>query len=181
VGDRLRLGAPRGERLTLSGAIGAPGGAGLLLIAGGTGLAPLKALLEQMAAEAGAAASAAGGTTPAPVNLFFGVRAERELYDLDALRALAREHPWLTVTTAVADPDDPQDAHEQGNVVDVALRHGTWNEHDIYVCGSDEMVVTSVRQLHRAGCAVERIRWEGFRGLAGEAYGVIDLEEDSPR
>lgn len=179
LGDRLRLGPPIGQRLTLAGigasALGVGAGAGgILLIAGGTGLAPLKALVEQLAVAAGVAA-------PPPVTLFFGTATSRELYDLDALRALAGQHHWLEVVTSVADTGDPQDDHETGTVVDVALRHGPWHEHDIYLCGGDEMVAASIRVLRQAGCAVERIRWEGFNGLAGEAYGVIDLEEDGPR
>src|SRR5690606_18709802 len=46
-GDVLRAGAPVGHRLTLR----AGGRGGLLLVAGGTGLAPMKALVEQLRAE----------------------------------------------------------------------------------------------------------------------------------
>lgn len=175
-GDRLRLGAPIGQRLTLDGGGregGGTGARGTVMIAGGTGLAPLRAVVEQLAADAVVA--------PPPVVLFFGTQTARELYDLDALLALAGQHPWLEVVASVADTDDPLHDHETGTAVDVALRRGPWPDHDVYVCGSDEMVAASVRRLLRAGCAVERIRWEGFHGLAGEAYGVIDLEEDSPR
>jgi hemoglobin-like flavoprotein len=49
VGDVVRLGSPVGERLTLT----AGSSSDLLMIAGGTGLAPLKALVEQVAAEGG--------------------------------------------------------------------------------------------------------------------------------
>lgn len=176
-GDRLRLGAPIGQRLTLDGGGGRAGGGtgarGTVMIAGGTGLAPLRAVVEQLAADAVVA--------PPPVVLFFGTQTARELYDLDALLALAGQHPWLEVVASVADTDDPLHDHDTGTAVDVALRRGPWPDHDVYVCGSDEMVAASVRRLLRAGCAVDRIRWEGFHGLAGEAYGVIDLEEDSPR
>jgi NAD(P)H-flavin reductase/hemoglobin-like flavoprotein len=172
VGDRLRLGAPIGRRLTLEG-VGGLGG--IVMIAGGTGLAPLKAVVEQLAADA-----AAGAAAP-PVSLFFGTRTSRELYDLDALQVLAGRLPWFEVVATVADADDPLHDHETGTAVEAALRREPGPEHDIYLCGSDEMVAASVRELLRAGCAGERIRWEGFHGLAGEAYGVIDPEEDSPR
>jgi NAD(P)H-flavin reductase len=177
VGDRLRLGAPRGQRLTLDdGALGGPAPGGIVLIAGGTGLAPLKALVEQLATDP----TPPTGARP-PVTLLFGAATARELYDLDSLQDLGRQHPWLTVVPAVADAEDPLHDHEQGTAVEVALRLGPWTEHDIYLCGSDEMVATSIHHLRQAGCAVERMRWEGFHGLAGEPYGVIDLEEDSSR
>jgi hemoglobin-like flavoprotein len=60
-GDEIRLGAPIGHRLTLD-----PYSArDLLLVAGGTGLAPLKALVEQVAVEGGQR-RAALSSAPAP-------------------------------------------------------------------------------------------------------------------
>ncbi|HEX6873042.1 MAG TPA: globin domain-containing protein, partial [Micromonosporaceae bacterium] len=70
VGDVLRIGPPVGHQLTL-----AQPERDLLLIAGGTGLAPLRALIEQVAAEGGRRR----------VQLFLGARTERELYDLKTL------------------------------------------------------------------------------------------------
>ena len=86
VGTELRLGPPLGV-LTLH----EPGAdRGLLLIAGSTGLAPLKAIVDQLT------------TRPKPpdVHLFFGARKADGLYDLDSLQKMAAEHPWLTVTPA---------------------------------------------------------------------------------
>ncbi|HEX8803350.1 MAG TPA: globin domain-containing protein, partial [Acidimicrobiales bacterium] len=74
-GDVLRTGAPVGHQLTVDPADQRD----LLLLAGGTGLAPMKAILQQVRIE--------GGTRR--VQLFWGTRQRRELYDLPALRALA--------------------------------------------------------------------------------------------
>jgi NAD(P)H-flavin reductase len=177
VGDHLRVGAPLGDRLTLDGAAGARGmagapGRGLLLISSGTGLAPLKALVDEVAGS---------GAAPPDVTMVVGARSTRELYDLAALDELDGRHSWLTLIPAVADTDDPLNTHAQGEAVDVALQRGSWTDHDVFVCGSDEMVAASLNRLHQAGCAVERLRWEGFQGLAGEPYGVIELEEKGPR
>jgi NAD(P)H-flavin reductase len=110
-----------------------------------------------------------------------GARTTRELYDLPAMEELAGRYPWLTLVPAVADPEDPLNIHAQGEPVEVALEKGGWNDHDIFVCGSDEMVAATLNRLHQTGCAVERLRWEGFQGLAGEPYGVIELHEEGPR
>jgi NAD(P)H-flavin reductase/hemoglobin-like flavoprotein len=174
-GDPVHLGPPVGFRLTLP----PDGRPDLLLIAGGTGLAPLKALVDQVAERTSA------GDSPRNVSLFVGARKGRELYDLDALRVMELEHPWLRVTSAVADDpllpeaqvsrDDSRHA-EHGEVGEVAARHGRWPERDVevYICGRDEMVRATVKLLSEAGCPHERIHYEGFRGLGGEIYGLVD-------
>lgn len=175
-GDVVRLGAPVGHQLTLP----PDNEQDLLLIAGGTGLAPLKALVEQTAWQV------AGGETGRQVTLFVGARTARELYDLDALEALDAQHPWLTVVPALTEDPLRVDGRgpfgdglrvEQGLVGDVALRQGDWQDHDIFVCGSDQMVVTTVQRLREAGCQAERIHYEGFQSFGGDVYGVIDPGE----
>jgi NAD(P)H-flavin reductase len=148
VGDVLRLGAAVGHRLTL-----AAGERDLLLIAGGTGLAPLKALIEQVAQEGGRRR----------VHLFMGAATERDLYDLKAMTQLDEELPWLTVVPTVS--DDPYAVQvEQGSAVDVALRHGTWPDHEVFVCGSEAMVAGTVNTLTTHGIELDRIRFESFQG-----------------
>src|SRR5262249_3552283 len=93
-GDVVHLGPPVGNRLTLAG----NGQSDLLLIAGGTGLAPLRAVVEQVAAQA------AAGDRVRQVALFVGARTARELYDIDQLRALEDQHRWLTVLPVLANP-----------------------------------------------------------------------------
>ncbi|TYC11937.1 hypothetical protein FXF65_27305 [Actinomadura syzygii] len=87
-GDRVRMGAPVGT-LTLD----EESGRDILLVAGSTGLAPLKAILEQIARR------------PAPprVHLFFGARTRDGLYDLEDLAKMAGRFPWLRVVPAVSD------------------------------------------------------------------------------
>lgn len=154
VGDRLRLGAPIGRDLTLR----PTGGRDLLLIAGGTGLAPLKALVDQVVGDP----LRAGAST---VRLFVGARTVRELYDLDHLRELADRHPWLVVVPVVS--DDDHHPHADGMVADIALlRSPDPLGHEIYVCGSREMVEGTRARLHAAGCPPERVHHESFVGLA---------------
>jgi NAD(P)H-flavin reductase len=173
-GDVVRLGAPVGHRLTLDG--GAP--PDLLLIAGGTGLAPIKALVEQVAAEVPA------GDRPRQVELFVGARRSRELYDIDALRRLDDEHAWLRVTVVVADELRPPPARvraadprqpQVGDVGELAARAAGDRDRAVYVCGSDEMVAATVQLLGSAGCPPGHLHYEGFQGLGGEIYGLLEL------
>src|SRR5262245_45835285 len=125
VGDGLRLGAPVGRRLTIEGHQD-----DLVLIAGGTGLAPLKALLAEVLAEGG----------DRRVNLFWGARYYRELYDMPALHKLVQENPRIQLVPCVSDETAMGGMVESGSAVDVALRQGPWPDREIYVCGSPSMV-----------------------------------------
>jgi NAD(P)H-flavin reductase len=145
VGDVLRLGPPLGH-LTLD----ADSDRDLLLVAGGLGLAPLKAILD--------AISRSG--RPRRVDLFVGARIEEHLYDRTDLERLAKEHNWLTVTFAVS--ADKESDLEHGDIGDVALRHGPWTNRDAYVAGPAAMVDDTVGRLVQHGLPAERIRSEAF-------------------
>jgi NAD(P)H-flavin reductase/hemoglobin-like flavoprotein len=148
-GDILKIGAPVGDRLTLS--TNQP--KDLLMIAGGTGLAPLKALVEQVSYEG----------PRSNVNLFVGARTSRELYDIEALSKLEVENPWLNVVPVVS-----RDAFyhgEHGYAVDVAVK--AWRGQDVFVCGSEEMVQSSIGRLLDAGVPAGQIRFDEFTSSGG--------------
>jgi NAD(P)H-flavin reductase/hemoglobin-like flavoprotein len=147
AGTELRLGPPVGA-LTLSHPVS---GRDLLLVAGSTGLAPLKAILDQVAALP---------QQPPRVHLFFGARTADGLYDLDSLEKMAAQHPWLTVIPAVS--ADPRFAGETGGLPDVVARHGDWSGHDAYLAGPTEMVQETVARLAAAGMAKDQIHIEDF-------------------
>jgi NAD(P)H-flavin reductase len=143
---KLRLGSPVGV-LTLDRA---PSGRDLLLVAGSTGLAPLKAILDQLT----------GQPQPPRVHLFFGARTADELYDLDSLEKMAAQHPWLTVTPVVS--AEPKFAGETGSLPDVVARRGDWSGRDAFLAGPTEMVRDTVARLTAAGMAQEQIHIEDF-------------------
>jgi NAD(P)H-flavin reductase/hemoglobin-like flavoprotein len=146
VGDVLALGSPVGTGLVLDQLSGRD----LLMLAGGTGLAPLKAVVEQVAQSGNARR----------MSLFVGARMATDLYDLPSLNHLASMLPWLTVVPALS--HDPWHAAERGTVVDVALRQGWWHDRDVYVCGSNEMVVATLDRLRKAGIHESQIHAEDF-------------------
>ncbi|SFL24423.1 NAD(P)H-flavin reductase [Geodermatophilus ruber] len=145
VGDVLRLGPPLGHI-----DFDVDSDRDLLLVAGGTGLAPLKAVIDQVARYG----------PPRRVDLYVGARTEEQLYDRADLERLAAELPWLTVTFAVS--DDELSSLEHGDVGDVVLRHGPWASRDIYVAGPEPMVEDTNRRLLKDGVRPERIRSEVF-------------------
>ncbi|MGW5667860.1 FAD-binding oxidoreductase, partial [Micromonospora sp. NPDC003776] len=146
AGDRIYLAAPVGDQLTLRPA----GSSDLLILAGGTGWAPMKALLEQVAEE----------DPRRHVALYVGARTRLELYDTDAIDKLASSWPWLTVTYVVG--VDFQRPGEVAHPVDRALADGDWRSRHVYVCGSDQMVARSVTALTQAGYQAGQLHHEGF-------------------
>jgi NAD(P)H-flavin reductase len=156
VGDQVRMGPPVGTLVLDEGS-----GRDVLLVAGSTGLAPLKAILEQIARN----------PSPRRVQLFFGARAQDGLYDLENLRKMAAELPWLTVVPAVSDEAAPPETGlfrpetgdvEHGSLADVVARRGPWTDHDAYVCGPPSMVTRTVERLEQLGLDRDRIRLETF-------------------
>jgi NAD(P)H-flavin reductase/hemoglobin-like flavoprotein len=89
VRDRWLVGPALG-RLSADRACGRD----VLMVAGGTGLAPLRAIVEQMATK---------GANPR-VQLFVGGRTRTDLYDLDALQRTATTNPRLTVVPVLEEP-----------------------------------------------------------------------------
>lgn len=149
--------AQPGSRLKFGPAVGAlmldvRSGRDIVMAAGSTGLAPLKAIIEQVSAL----------PEPPKVHLFFGARAVDELYDLPDLEKAAARFGWLRVTHAVSGSGDPRYAGERGTIGDVLARHGPWRSHDAYVCGSTAMVQATVDRLTAGGVPDSQIHVEDF-------------------
>jgi NAD(P)H-flavin reductase len=122
----------------------------LVLIAGGTGLAPMKSIIEDMAK----------WNWYRRVHLFFGGRRPEDLYDLPAMEELAARHTWLSVIAAVSEDDRYEG--EQGMIADVAFRYGEWNDHDIYIAGSPEMVRGTIDRALNRDISLSRIKFDTF-------------------
>ncbi|MFF8597247.1 globin domain-containing protein [Streptomyces sp. NPDC015220] len=145
-GEVLRLGAPVGGRLTLHPS----GGRDLVMIAGGTGLAPLRALIEEMARQG----------SRRQVDLFVGARDTYGLYDMPALRQLAHAHPWLRITPLVGADAGTLDNRSLAGPV---LRTAAWHGRSFYVCGSPATVSATVRDLANAGIPHNLLHFEDAR------------------
>jgi NAD(P)H-flavin reductase/hemoglobin-like flavoprotein len=145
VGSRLRLGAPLGKLgLNLNSE------RGVLLGAGSTGLAPLKAIVEQTA----------GLGHPPRMHLVFGARTADGLYDLADLEKMAAQLPWLTVTPVVS--DELEYRGETGTVADVIGRLVPRADQDAYICGSSAMVTVTVDRLRSLGMPQNHIYVEDY-------------------
>ena len=176
---RRRLGQPRacprhreGRRPTPGPAVGngltldESSDADLLLLAGGTGLAPAAALIEQLD----------GRRQRRNVDLYVGARTEDELYDLPALRQLQERNRWLTVVPVVQLGLSPGLAI--GEPARVAVGHRHWRGAQVYVCGSGEMVTTSLEVLATAGIDPHAVRRESYT-YNGHVGSPVDLRQEA--
>jgi NAD(P)H-flavin reductase len=145
VGDLLKLGPPVGSLV-----LDRDSSRDLLCVAGGTGLAPIKAIIDDFRR----------WNTTRRAHVFFGVRRAEELYDLPALQNLASRYPWLTVVPAVS--DDFGYSGERGLLPDVISRHGMWHLHDVYASGSPDMIRATVARLRELQVPMERIKYDAF-------------------
>ena len=166
-GDTIRMGAPVGEQLTLPENGDVPD---LLLVAGGTGLAPLRAVLQQIERR-----WRSTGYGPR-VHMFHGSRMPWNLYDHEYLSGLARK-PWFDYTPVVS--DDPTYHGAKGLVGTVAAKSGDWSGRIAMVCGSPAMVRYTVQELEDAGVPAESIRREqfDFQGAASPTEELNDAME----
>lgn len=149
VGDAVRLGPPVGSM-----ACDPRSQRDVLLIGGGTGLAPMLALAEELSR----------WNDRRRVHLYFGVRRIEDLYALDRLAMLARRDPCLRVVPCVS--EDRRFRGERGVIADVLTRHATehdsWTRHDVFVAGSGPMVAATASRLLDLGVNERRIRFDSF-------------------
>jgi NAD(P)H-flavin reductase/hemoglobin-like flavoprotein len=143
VGSQLRLGPPAGI-LQLDAASGRD----ILMVAGSTGLAPLKAMLEHLSAV----------RQPPQVHVYFGARNADGLYDLPALEKMAAEQSWLTLEPVVSGGPF---TGVTGNLADV-VGGRDWSGRDAYVAGPTNMVKDCAARLAAAGLPQARIHFEDF-------------------
>jgi NAD(P)H-flavin reductase/hemoglobin-like flavoprotein len=145
VGDTVLLGPASGEMTAPP-----PGSDGdLRCIAGGTGLAPIKAIVET-------AVGSRRGDRPRRITLFVGARRLAEVYDLADLAAMQSAYPGLQVVLVLSD-EMPRAGSPvlpaagltavAGPLPEAVLEHGPPDVTRTYVCGPAAMVARTVEVL----------------------------------
>ena len=161
-GDRWRLSSPHGAM-----EVDRTGG-DVLMVAGSTGLAPLRAIIMDLCHFA---------DNPR-VHLFFGARYPCELYDLRTLWEIAAANPWLSVSPVseyagdppwAADYPDvqpPRGLHvrQTGRLPEVVTKYGGWGDRQILICGGPQMVRATREALIAKGAPPERIQYDPLEG-----------------
>ena len=156
--DPLVLGAPAGAMIADMQAA-----RDVLCLAGGTGLAPIKAIIEALI-------SAPDPGRHRQIVLYYGARRQQDLYDLPALQEMKLAYPWLQVIPAVS--DEPAHDVMYGTIPELAAK-ATWAERDIYISGPDHMIAKTARVLRERGAPNRLIHYDlDPAGLFGQAVSV---------
>lgn len=144
--------AKPGDRMMLHGPLGSfylrEARRPILMIAGGTGVAPMLSMLEHLAEQG------AGGQ---PVHLVYGAHEETDLVEVERIAALRARMPGFTFVTTCSGAGN---AHPvQGQVTDhIGAEQLHDGAVDVYLCGPPEMVE---RVRHAVG-EVENLYFEKF-------------------
>jgi benzoate/toluate 1,2-dioxygenase reductase component len=151
--------AKAGDRMSLAGPLGSfylrPIQRPLLLLAGGTGLAPFTAMLEKIAEQG----------SEHPVHLIYGVSNDFDLVELDRLQDLAACIPNFTFSACVANADSqyPQKGYVTQHIAPQHLNDG---DVDVYLCGPPPMVEAVSQYLREQGITPANFYYEKFAAAA---------------
>ncbi|CEA09643.1 Benzoate 1,2-dioxygenase electron transfer component [Arthrobacter saudimassiliensis] len=153
----LKERAAVGDQLVLEGPVGSfflrevrrP----VLMLAGGTGVAPQLAMLEKLASS---------GVQPAfPIHMAYGVTFDTDLVEVEALERYAELIPGFTFDTIVADPQSaaPKKGYVTQHLLPAHLNDG---DVDVYLCGPPPMVDAVRRYWADAGITPANFYYERF-------------------
>lgn len=158
-GTALSNGLDIGDRISVRGPLGTfavrwshrP----MVMMAGGSGMAPVLAMLKDLAAT----------RNNRDVLFLYGARAGRDLILTEMLEAMAAEHDWFTYVPALSEPGE-QDAHwtgETGLITDVLSRRlPSMRGYEAYLCGPPPMIDAAIELLHEAGVKPRHVYFDRF-------------------
>jgi ferredoxin-NADP reductase len=156
VGDKLELRGPIGGYFVWEAQMGGP----LLLVAGGSGIVPLMAMLRHRAA--------VGSTVP--TRLLYSSRSLEDVIYRDELDRLRMSSPMLGVVQTLTRAQPPGWTGYTRRIDSQMLREVAWplDQHPLaYICGPTPFVETAAASLVALGYEPARIKTERF-GPTGE-------------
>ncbi len=161
--DRLFAGELQNRLLNIEGPLGqfvyrpaagtAPGGAApLLLIGGGTGLAPLLCIIRHVIEN----------SLGRDMTLYWGVRAERDFYAEATLAALARRCPQFKAIPVLSEPSDAWRGRRgwvhEAALFDIPSPQG----YEVYASGPPAMIAAVRRDFSGRGVPAAQIFFDSF-------------------
>jgi len=147
VGHSIRLTGPLGIAYLRRKHVGP-----MLCVAGGTGLAPILSIVRGALAD--------GMTNP--IHLYFGVRSQRDLYGVEWLTQLSRQHPSLKVHVVITSGGDART--QRCGLVTEAIEADFVNLNGwrAYLCGSPPMVEAATVVARQRGISPDHIYADAF-------------------
>jgi CDP-4-dehydro-6-deoxyglucose reductase, E3 len=147
-GALLRIEGPLGQFSYRDGA------APLLMVAGGTGFAPLKSILRHVL-ERGIRRR---------IHLYWGARHTQDLYEEAQVLEWARRYPQLSFTAVLSEATRPEATHQRvGWVHEAGLAdHPDLRDFEVYAAGPPAMIEALRESLPRHGLPPERLYFDSF-------------------
>lgn len=126
----------------------------IICIAGGSGMAPIKSILLDMAEKG----------INRRTRYFFGARSVRDLFLLDEMKELEERLPDFRFIPALSAPEDGDNWEgEIGLITDVVAKHMEGGDNtEAYLCGSPGMIDACVKVLTEKGVPEELIFYDKF-------------------
>ena len=148
VGDLLAINGPYGN------AFRSEGSDNIVLIAGGSGMSPVKSILVDLAAK----------KDKRKIRYFFGAKALRDLFLLDLMHELEKNLSCFTFIPALSEPMAGDNwPGEAGLITEVVDRHLVDIDGvEAYLCGSPLMIDACVDVLKAKGLPEEKIHFDKF-------------------
>jgi CDP-4-dehydro-6-deoxyglucose reductase len=133
----------------------------VILMAGGTGFAPIKAIIEQ----------AIERNIERPMHLFWGVRSEADLYMDDLARQWSDQHPHILYTPVLSEagpePVRVTQARNTGWVHDAVVeRYPDLSRHEVYMSGPPPMIDAGYSAFEEKGLPGENLFFDSFEFAA---------------
>ena len=147
-----------GSLLRIEGPIGQfsyrEGRGPILMIAGGTGFAPLKSMLRHVL-ETGIGRD---------VHLYWGARHAHDIYEQARVLDWVQRHPRLTFTAVLSEPTANEAAHSRVGLVHEAVLadHPDLSGFEIYAAGPPAMIEAMRASFPRHGLPAERLYFDSF-------------------
>lgn len=173
MSDHLTGVAAVGDSVTFTGPLGSfflrETARPALLLAGGTGLAPILAILRKLRDDA----------IERPIHLIYGVSTDDDLVELDAIEELAAQLPGLTWDYCVSDPGSS--APNKGYVMSlIQPEHLHEGDAAVYLCGPPPMVESVRQHFADAGLTPTGFYYEKFALSAADAEPAEPVEPSKP-
>lgn len=153
MSNLLRNGNIVGSRLTVTGPMGVfylrEGSGPILMVAGGTGLAPMVSMLRSLE------------KSSRRIVLCYGVSRADDLYYVDELTALGRSLPGFQLRVAVMEPR-AEWAGYTGVVTDLITQDDIDQSTQIYLCGPPAMLTAARKAVREFGASESMIFAEEF-------------------
>jgi CDP-4-dehydro-6-deoxyglucose reductase len=125
-----------------------------MLIAGGTGFAPIKSIVQDAIAR----------DIDRPMHLYWGARARRDLYLHDLALEWSRTRPNFRYTPVLSEPPPPEHWSGRSGLVHEAVLadYADLSGVDVYASGPPPMIEAIRASLPKRGLAPDRLYYDSF-------------------